>query len=276
MKGPLLRPFVSSGVGLYGLPRCLAKKLLGARVEVNHVPGRIEAMCLVAVDLVVEGFARFLHGIAEPGAVDQRHAPVAPAHRQHHCGLDLVGISGWRRRIELCPVRLMIADAAFEVSIQMVRYAAVSDQLTVCSRPKVSHCDIGVAATPEVGSARALAARRSPVAATEQAHSIPIDDTLLHQIQRAIGDVVLHRQAPLLHRAKVMLFAEACGPARLGLKDCVAARRQNSGVGRRPRQTMVTTYPGTTVYMHNQRQVLGLSAARQVSHAGMCSPSRAV
>lgn len=98
------------------------------------------------------------------------------------------------------------------------------------------------------------------VAGAIDADALRISDAFLDQPVDAVGDVVLHRPAPLAERRFPELAAEAGGAAGVGLEHGVAAVDQKLHLGI---EAPGVASPRPAVRVHDHGQVLGRAAERQ-------------
>src|SRR6185369_3529097 len=102
----------------------------------------------------------------------------------------------------------------------------------------------------------ALQRRIAAIARAVEANALLVDDALLHEMQRAIRDVVLHGLAPLPVAGIEVLAAKAHRGSGLCFEHCIATAREELRLVDSPRIAAVDARPGASVDVHDERQVL--------------------
>ena len=208
-----------------------------------------------------------LHRFEEFAAVEHRHAAVDAAVGQQQRRLDACRLLDRRGRLQLRRVLDLVADQVGHAVLLPLRShvrgeapVAVVEQVDVGNAHPADAAlvQVGVVHQPHQGGVAA-------VAGAGDADALRIGVAMRHGPAGAVGDVVLHLQAPLLPAGAEVLVAIAGAAAEVRLQHRIAARSQELGF--RVPAPVVAMHVRPAMHQHHQRRILR-AACRQGQQRG--------
>jgi hypothetical protein len=259
----LAYPSFTAGGGRRGLRADIfIQEFLHPAPEVDAVLRQRPAVAFLFVLDPLDVRVALFDGVVELGTVRQRHALVGAAVGQQQRLLDLGRPQQRRGGLQLFGVRDLVADQRrHAVLFPAVRQVGGEVPVAVVQQVDVGDADPVDAAPIQLGVVDQAHQRGvAAVAGAGDAHALGVGVTLGDSPARAVGDVVLHLQAPLLPAGAEMPRTEAGAAAVFRLQHSVAARGQELHL--RIPAPGGAAHVRTAVHQHHHRQILA-AALRQ-------------